>query len=418
MKLEFLAIIADKLLDKALNGALDSVADRITIEKIKTEYDKLKIEIYERLLLQNKEEPYFEELQKLLEESGIINVLFNFSYLMKSLSMEVRKSYIDNYINNFFEEKHISVLDLQIIKGKIQQQFLFCFEVVNEPSEESRKIINHIIIQIAKANENQTELLGKLKCNHDDLSAEIEKIHKLFPTSDVDLGFLHSLVKMSIDNLGVRFNREFNVDVNLSNWMRKFCIDESEKRLLYLGLKDVQVAISRIKFEEKREIMEKWNALIENILEKKTFDPSLLNKEMDEFISRAENAIRQKCIESKIDFYRSNEFSDWRYLANKNEELSDYRRALCADTLLVTGDAGIGKSHSIAKYLYENYYLGNNICVFLLGQNINERENPILQIEELLHIPYTLQRFLKELNLIAEENNCIVPFVVEGINEV
>ncbi|MGN2338089.1 hypothetical protein ACTFIN_08170 [Clostridium cagae] len=417
MLVKIAGFIGEKLLDKVFNSTLDSEIDKFTKEKIKKEYEKIKKEIYNTLISENKEESYFEILQKLLCETGIINVLFNFSYLITSLSMEDRIKYIEKYIDDFYRGKGIGINDISIIKGKIKKQFEHCFNVLNKPSDESRKLINQMVIQITKKSEYQVELMNSLKCNIKDLSTEMLNIQKLFSVSDVDLVYLRSMVKTSIDNLQVRFNREFNVDVELSKWLSKFCIIEDEKRNLYSFLKEVEDAISRVEVNRKKEIMKKWRSLIEDLLNNKEFDSLLLEKDMLEFIDETEDENKKKYRELDNDYYNSNEYYDWRNLCVKNSNLDDYRKALSTDTLVITGEAGIGKSHSIANFIYNQFYLENRICIFVLGQHLNDSLDPVLMLEKYLHIPYTIQRFLEELNEVAKENNCIIPFIIEGINE-
>ncbi|MBD7912057.1 SIR2 family NAD-dependent protein deacylase [Clostridium cibarium] len=242
-------------------------------------------------------------------------------------------------------------------------------------------------------------------------------VNKLLPVSCVDLPYLKDMIKTSIDNLQVRFNKEFNVDVELSNWLSKFCIIEDEKRNLYLSLKEVKNAISRFNVNVNLDISNKLNFLIEDLLENREFDSFLLEKDMIDFIDEVECENRKKYTNSEKDYYNSNDYYDWRNLCVKNGYLDNYRKAFCADSLVITGEAGIGKSHSIAHFVYNMFYLKNQICIFILGQHLNNDLDPVLMLEKYLHIPYTLQRFLEELNKIAEDNNCIIPFIIEGINE-
>lgn len=417
MLIKIAKFIGEKLLEKTFDGSIDAVLDEYTKENIKNQYEKIKKEIYNNLISENKEEIYFESLQRLLYESEIINILFNLSYLMTNLSIEDRKDYIEEYIEEFYRRKGIEIIHLNIIKGKIKRQFEYCFNVLNDPSDESRKLINQMIVKISNTSEYQKELVNSLKCDIKDLHTEIANIQKLFPISDVDLLYLKSMVKVSIDNLQVRFNREFNVDVELSSWLSKFCIIEDEKRNLYLFLKEVQEVILRVNATGKKELIQKLNSLIEDLLANREVDSYLLEKDILEFIDQTENENREKYKESENHYYRSDEYYDWRDLCIKNSNLNDYRKAFSTDTLVITGEAGIGKSHSIAHFVYNHFYLQNKICIFVLGQHLNDHLDPVLMLEKYLHIPYTIQRFLEELNKVAEENNCIIPFIIEGINE-
>ncbi|MCF6461535.1 hypothetical protein [Clostridium sp. Cult3] len=417
MILEIAGFLGMKFIDKAIDGTTEVGISKFKDFKTKREYEKIKKIIYKNLIDENKKESYFENMQILLDESRIIDVLFNFSYIMINISMDDRKKYIDNFIEEFYLAKDIDIADIAIIKEKISEQFDYCFKVLNQPSEESRKMINQVLVQIANSMDNQVELISILQCDIEDLKVEIFNIEKMLSTSDIDLDYLHSTVKVSIDNLKVRFNKGFNVDVELSNWLNRFYFIDDVRKELYLYFKKLQSSISDIKILGTKEILNKLNGLIEDLLENKEIDPFLLEKEMDDFIDRVDNKIIEKYGGLGEEYYKSNDYNEWRNLCVSNSNLDNYRRALSSDTFVITGEAGIGKSHSIAHFIYNNYYLKNKVCIFVLGQHLNEHVDPVLMLEKYLHIPYTLQQFLEQLNTIAEENNCFIPFVIEGINE-
>ena len=79
MLVEVAGFIGVKLIDKIFDGALDASIDKFTKEKIMQEYSKNKKSIYEKLITDNIDESYFEHLQRLLDKSTIINIIFNFS---------------------------------------------------------------------------------------------------------------------------------------------------------------------------------------------------------------------------------------------------------------------------------------------------------------------------------------------------
>lgn len=417
MLTEVAVFIGVKLIDKIFDGALDASIDKLTKEKIMQEYNKTKKSIYEKLITENINESYFEHLQRLLDKSAIINIIFNFSYLFSNLSETDRKRYIGEYIFDFFKGQDINSSDLLIIKGKIVQQYEYCFTVINRPDEESRKIINQIVLQIANSSSEQQEMLTLLNFEIKDLQVEIQSMKQILLTGDVDIKYLREVTKNSIDNLKIRFSQDFNVDVELSEGLRKFCNTSENKKQIYLAAKEVRNAISQVRIIENSSINQQWGLLLEKLNENIAFDYQLLGKETERFIELSDDSIREKYKDLETDYYQSNEYYEWRHLCSVNGKLDEYRRALETDTLLVTGEAGIGKSHSIAHFIFNEYYNKNDICIFVLGQHLNEQLNPVKMIEDTLHIPYTLQRFLNELNKLAEENNIEIPFVVEGINE-
>ena len=106
MLVEVAGFIGVKLIDKIFEGALDATIDKFTKEKIVHEYTKIKKKIYENLLTDTVDESYFENLQRLLDESTIIDIIFNFSFLFSNLSDVERKKFIEEYVLQFFEEKN------------------------------------------------------------------------------------------------------------------------------------------------------------------------------------------------------------------------------------------------------------------------------------------------------------------------
>lgn len=417
MLVEVAGFIGVKLIDKIFEGALDATIDKFTKEKIVHEYTKIKKNIYENLLTDTVDESYFENLQRLLDESTIIDIIFNFSFLFSNLSDVERKKFIEEYVLQFFEEKNIESTDLLIIKGKIIQQYEYCFTIINKPDEESRKIINQIVLQIANSSAEQQKILASLKLELKDLLSYLQQMNQMLVTSDVDISHLREVTKNSIDNLKIRFSKDFNVDVELSDWLHKLCNTSENKKQVYLCAKEVKNALSQINIIDNSNIIRQWQVLIDQMRENAVFDYRLLGTETEQFIELTDDAIHEKYKDLDKDYYQSNEYYAWRHLCSVNGNLDDYRKALGADTLVVTGEAGIGKSHSIAHFIFNEYYNKNEICIFILGQHLNEQLDPVKMIENTLHIPYTLQRFLSELNMIADNNNIEIPFVVEGINE-
>ncbi|UZW13059.1 hypothetical protein OSC52_14540 [Clostridium pasteurianum] len=417
MLIEIAGFVGGKLIDKIFDKAMDATIDKVTKEKIIQEYNKVKKCMCEKLISENINERYFEYLQQLIDKSTIIDIIFNFSYFFTNLSETERKRYIEEYICDFFEGQDINSFDLLIIKAKIIKQYEYCFTRINKPNEESRKIINQILLRIANSSDEQQKMLTLLKCDIKDLETTIHSMKQMLLTGDVDIEYLHELTKNSIDNLKIRFSREFNVDVELSDWLSKFCNTSENKKQMYLAAKEVKKAISQVRIIDNISIIKQWEILIKKLNENTISDYQLLEKETEQFIELADAHIKEKYKNLDKDYYQSNEYYEWRHLCISNGKLDEYRRALGSDTLVVTGEAGIGKSHSIANFIFNEYYNKNKICIFILGQHLNEQLDPVKMIENTLHIPYTLQRFLNELNEIAEENNIEVPFVVEGINE-
>lgn len=416
-KAKILGFIGEKILNQIVDGSINAMMEDVIKQKLIQEYQKVKVEIEDNLLKQNMNESYYENLQKLLSETRIIDIIFNFSYMFCELSKEERDGYINSYIDNFFAEKRIDRTDISIIKGKLVQQYDYCFYRINRPDEISRKIINQIALQIANSSSEQTKVMESLQCELSDITKTLEEIIKMFSSNNIDLKYLHEVVGTSLENLKGRFSRDFNVDVELSDWLNKFCNTDLNKERVFKEASEIKKAISQNSIVDNKDLLHHINQLINQIRKNEMFEYDLLKDEVEKFIEETESAIKKKYESSEKDYFQSNEYYSWRHLCSLNNRLEEYRKAMLSDVLIITGEAGVGKSHSIARFINNNYYLDNKPCIFLLGQHLNDNVDPVNIIERCLHLPYTLQSFLDDLNTIAVNQNIEVPFIIEGINE-
>ncbi|MCB2291661.1 hypothetical protein LGK97_18265 [Clostridium sp. CS001] len=409
--------LGEKLLDKTFDGSLDKAIDYVTKQNLVKEFNKLKETIIKELESENQEQSFYEDLHKVILETRIIDLIFNLSYTMTNLTIEERKKCIIDCITEYSKVKGISVYNTLLIQEKILSKFECCFDRINHPSEESRKIINSIISRMANSEEIINGISDKISSDINDIKEELEELRGKLLVGDVDINYLSNLTKSSFENLGVRFNKEFNVDVELTDTLSKFCLTRKTISSLYEDLKEIRSATWQLSCLIDNGLIAKIDLLIENILDEKIFDYNLMKSDFDNFSEKVFKELNKKYEKQTDNLYKSNEYYYFRKLENGNFNLEKYREAFNSCTLIVTGSAGIGKSHSIAHFCNEVFYSDNKLCIFVLGQHLNDLNNPVEMIERTLHIPYTLQRFLDELEKIALFNKTIVPFVVEGINE-
>ena len=233
----------------------------------------------------------------------------------------------------------------------------------------------------------------------------------------VDIEYLGQLIKTSFENLGIRFNRKFNVDVDLNETLSRFCITDETIISLYSTLKDINRTTVMLGNLIKEDFKIKLDILMNTVSNNKIFDYTLLKSEFDQVLNEINVELEKKYQKYSDEYYKSNKYYYFRKLIQEHRKLDEYRSALNSSTLIITGAAGIGKSHSIAQFCNEMFCLKNKVCIFILGQQLNDSSNLILMIERVLHIPYTLQKFLEQLEVIAKYNNTVIPFVIEAINE-
>ncbi|WP_270646836.1 trypsin-like serine protease [Paeniclostridium hominis] len=245
----------------------------------------------------------------------------------------------------------------------------------------------------------------------------IKSKYKIIPMeknlNSANMKIINDITENSLYNLGERFNRNFNVDTEIYDILNKFYITDIILDQIYELLKEAKTTVSMLHKVNNKDLLSSIDILINNILKSRVFDYDLLKEMFDIFIDKASKLID----ESKEENRNDNIMYFYGKLINLNEKLDNYRIMLNSRTLILTGTAGIGKSHSVASFCYENFYLKNKACIFILGQQLNDSADIISMIEKILHINGTLQSFLDELENIAEYNNIIIPFVIDAINE-
>lgn len=234
---------------------------------------------------------------------------------------------------------------------------------------------------------------------------------------EVDIEYIKLSTNISFQNLGVRYNREFNVDVELTELLQKFLLTGSSIEDIKNIFDKIGCEIRNLSDTNENNLLAKVNYLKNNISDIDNLDCTLLKSELDKFQEEVYKFINEKYGSHTNEYYNSKEKGYYNNLQRYNTELEVYREVLKSSTLIVTGQAGIGKSHSVTHFCNEFFAKNNKICILILGQNLNSTEDPIKMIESYLNIPNTLQSFLDELNMIGKYSKTIIPFVIDAINE-
>ncbi len=84
--------------------------------------------------------------------------------------------------------------------------------------------------------------------------------------------------------------------------------------------------------------------------------------------------------------------------------------------ILITGDAGSGKSHLLADLVKERQQK-NQLSIFLLGQHFKTNSNPIKQIQENLDLQRSFDNFLEALSCKAQIQGSRILIIIDALNE-
>lgn len=84
-----------------------------------------------------------------------------------------------------------------------------------------------------------------------------------------------------------------------------------------------------------------------------------------------------------------------------------------SQNLILTGDAGMGKSHLVGDIVNKN----KKHSLLILGQHLTSEQSPWTQILEVLGVDATREKFLEAINSRANENESRFTIYVDAINE-
>lgn len=282
---------------------------------------------------------------------------------------------------------------------------------------------------------------------HSDLISLLEKPQNLtmlkfwFDKTFLDDDWFSNQNKYSICDLGPRYSPEINVELNcsmifdglelnnkiLNLYLEKLLLlskefhdllkynDKKDSRLtdVELSIKNL-MGLDRYKIEGKddkkidfRSARKCLSDIEEQIINfQKNFDT------YDNLISFKKNQNFSEDYNLKVCLRRfQNTFDDLLYFVN-----SIAVKLYDDPYLLLTGDAGIGKSHQIAHYIGKRTEKGLK-SVLLLGQKFKELKSPNIQILNQLDLKCTFEEFLEALNCKAEIDGERIIIFIDAINE-
>ena len=276
------------------------------------------------------------------------------------------------------------------------------------------------------------------------ISEIVTKIYSLICFLPSDKWF-ENQCKISIDDLGKRYTPELNVDLEISdNFESLGRTERFEQKLLKfidkILIQDRKVVSQSINIDELEEYSAKLNSKLEKIYKifiKTNFkgtEPIAVDEiqrilggiiELSQKIEDYFYSEERKIQEEKKDYnyfhrygYEIKTIHDFIYELDELRELLNSKELELANNpyLLLYGEAGIGKSHLLGDVVNKRNSYGYK-SVFILGQHLNSREDPRLQILQKLQVKVSFEEFLKTLNELAERDQKRIIIFIDAINE-
>ena len=252
--------------------------------------------------------------------------------------------------------------------------------------------------------------------------------------------WFQSHVENSIRNLGHRYTPELNVELDISKYFDAICRNdafrENIKDHFHVIFIKINKAVSSFSRQEATQDNVKYISTALNRL-KTQFDisqkPELLRLDIDDIQNNCKlisNSLSE-CERILNDEKSSNNISKdsinyYRHAINEARaalyEFSDfiYTPTLSLANLpvmLLSGEAGIGKSHLLAD-IASRRINSKQPCLLLLGQHFTSEESPWTQVlNNLLRLRCNEKELLGALNSKAEAQGERLLFIIDAINE-
>lgn len=252
----------------------------------------------------------------------------------------------------------------------------------------------------------------------------------------------------SILNLGKRYTPEINFDLPIAKVFEGISRDNFFQEQFTSHLDDLlrtfNKAISRVKEDKVKGFVDKIKSQITSfvhLLEIIDFhEISLINQESLSKILESCNETIHELIqqfyhldsESKRNTKEKNDYLShinryaWEIenFRKLNGSIYDFNNFIGSYTvslsnnpfLILTGEAGIGKSHLLADVAKKRLER-NQFSILLLGQHFTTLEDPWSQIKKLLQLNCNKNTFLSTLNSKAESSESRILILIDAINE-
>ncbi len=252
----------------------------------------------------------------------------------------------------------------------------------------------------------------------------------------------------SILNLGKRYTPEINFDLSIAKVFEGLSRDEFFKQQFISRLDDLlknyTKAISRAHPDVVKDSVEQIEALITQFRqlcdqiefeEVSNIDRQALSSVLDTCWESISTLIQKlyeldseekKIKREKKEYVSDTNAYDWNieYFRKLNHSINNFIKFLDSPTvclsnnpfLVISGEAGIGKSHLLADVAVKRD-ARNQYTILLLGQQFSTREDPWSQISKLLQMNCSRDAFLGALNAKAQSSGARILIFIDAINE-
>lgn len=252
-----------------------------------------------------------------------------------------------------------------------------------------------------------------------------------FSREELSDSWFRDQIETSIYNLGKRYTPELNIELDIAKNFDAIIRNEKFYNLTHNYFHEFIEKINKLLKNHlhlyNEEESEPFRLCIENIkecfysVEKElgVIDVVSLNKNLNnisDYVSKFENELRSNNKKNSPQQHRINE--SWDAISSFSDFINGPILKLANNpVLLLSGDAGMGKSHLLAD-IANNQIKNGAACVLLLGQHFVSEESPWTQIlGNILRFDGKEDELLGALSARAEAQGERILFIIDAINE-
>lgn len=323
------------------------------------------------------------------------------SRIAVQVTTDVGRNKIQNTLNNFFEKN---------LDEKFDSLFIVVFN--NHRYNKNPFTIQDKSIFSREKNLLTYEDLCKLirYCSIDKMEKIYNYFKLVFEKKIYDPSWAIRVSSESINNLGRRYNREIPIHTKEDEKIDLFYnLQECKKRILY-NLNEVIILIENENIKCNLDI-----SLLDNNFNSNNYQKIL------ETINEAKIQVEAKYNDSsdnKKDTKDYNKLYKFRNIFNKlYTTIIDLQNLYFSKILIMSGKAGIGKSHTVGNFIYSNYIAKEIPSLLLLGRDFGLDEKAEIQFCKNCEARNNFEEILIYLNNMGCMRNIQIPIIIDGINE-
>lgn len=366
------------------------------------------------------------EAEPILDENNKRRIGFQVKYFENNVSYSQIKGSVERIIEKY--------------KGKVDCVFLYCNKPLNKQSlEKTKQLLEKSGIKLELITDNA---ILDLVRRYDYLGIYYFGCHS------ININWFKDHAKIMFDELGERYNRQFNIETTISKDLSLFihetkeieafnqkkkealksvldfeidgCYKENE---IFKSLKHTCFKLQRIKPISN---IEKWNQILAPTVRECTSHilkiKEELNKEYEAMYKQSRDNKRtpQECTQAEYNCYQLDKRIQNVDTFHKQANIlliSDREKSLLdRKVLVISGEPGTGKTQLLARMTER--LLNDEKEALLLVAGMYYTKDPIVsQIINNLHLNYCMNDLIDILDAIGEKENRIVPIFIDALNE-